>query len=73
LNVISRSVRYPELFFSHIKEKNIEQAVDTIINTMQADMLVCINRKFHFELLLGKYILAALPDHITVPLLVFPC
>lgn len=62
-----------ELFFSHIKETNMERVVDTLTNTMGADMLVCVNRMYHFQKLLGDYVPRQLPDHISVPLLIFPC
>ncbi|MGY3215068.1 hypothetical protein [Mucilaginibacter sp. HD30] len=62
-----------ELFFSHIKETNFENVVDTLTNTMGADLLVCSNRMYHFQKLLGDYVPRQLPDHIAVPLLIFPC
>jgi hypothetical protein len=62
-----------ELFFSQIKEPNMEKVVDTLTHTMGADLLVCINRMYHFQRLLGDYVPKRLPEHITVPLLVFPC
>lgn len=62
-----------ELFFSHIKETNMAKVVDTLVDTMGADMLVCVNRMYHFQKLLGDYVPKQLPDHISVPLLIFPC
>jgi hypothetical protein len=62
-----------ELFFSQIKETNLEKVVDTLVNTMRADMLVCVNRMFHFQKLVGDKLPKSLPDHVSVPLLIFPC
>jgi hypothetical protein len=62
-----------ELFFSHIKETNFEKIADILTHTMGADLLVCVNRMYHFQKLLGDYVPRQLPDHISVPLLVFPC
>lgn len=62
-----------ELFFSHIQEANFKKVVDTLTNTMGADLLVCVNRMHHFQKLLGDYVPKQLPDHISVPLLIFPC
>jgi hypothetical protein len=62
-----------ELFFSQINETNFERVVDTLVNTMGADMLVCVNRMYHFQQLLGDKLPKRLPGHISVPLLVFPC
>lgn len=62
-----------ELFFSQIKETNVEDIVDTLINTMRADMLVCVHRRFHFQQLLGDNLPKRFPAHVTVPLLIFPC
>jgi hypothetical protein len=60
------------LFFSHIKESNIDTIVDTLINVMHTDLLVCVNRKFHFRQLLGNQLPQVLPEHITMPVLIFP-
>jgi hypothetical protein len=62
-----------ELFFSQIKETNIQNVVDTLVHTMGADMLVCINRRFHFQQLLGDILPKQLPNYISVPVLIFPC
>lgn len=72
-DTIKNRFLYPELFFSHIKEANFKKMIDTLINTMRTDILVCLNRRFHFQQLLGEVIPARLPGHITVPLLIFPC
>lgn len=72
-NTVGRYISYPELFFSQIKETNIEKIIDTLISTMRADMLACLNHSFHFQQLLGNYLPKCLPEYISVPLLIFPC
>jgi len=61
-----------ELLFTHIRETNIEKSVDTLINTMCADLLVCTNRRSHFSKLLGDRLPVRLPAYISVPVLIFP-
>jgi hypothetical protein len=61
-----------KLFFSHIKERNFKKLIDTLVNTMQTDMLVCLNKQFHFQKLLGDNLPKRLPEHIAVPVLIFP-
>lgn len=72
-DTVGRHMSRPELFFSHIKESNPEKMIDTLISTMRTDMLVCLNRRSHFQRILGEYIPKCLPNYISVPLLVFPC
>jgi len=72
-DTVGRHVSRPELFFSHIKERNLEKMLDTLISTMRTDMLVCLNRRSQFQRILGEYIPKHLPDCISVPLLIFPC
>jgi hypothetical protein len=60
------------LSFTHIRERNVARAADIIINTLGADLLVCVNRQFHFQELFGQKITGALPECISIPVLVFP-
>jgi len=69
---VSPNVKGSELYFSNIREKDIDRAVDTMIHGMQADLLVCQNRWFHFKQLFGERIPLSLPEHISVPVLIFP-
>ncbi|NHA05579.1 hypothetical protein G7092_17340 [Mucilaginibacter sp. HC2] len=69
---VCKKVNYDQLFFNNIREKDLLIAVDVIVNGMQNDLLVLVNRHFHFEEIVGRYITNILPGHITVPLLVFP-
>ena len=69
---IYANVRYDHLYLNNIKEKDLTKALDVLINGMHNDVLVMVNHRFHFEKIMGKYITQDLPDHITVPLLIFP-
>lgn len=69
---VSPNVKGSTLYFSHIREKNISKAVDTMIHGMHADLLVCQNRWFHFKQMFGDYLPVDVPEHISVPVLVFP-
>lgn len=69
---VSPNVKGSSLYFSHIREKDISKAVDTMIHGMHADLLVCQNRWFHFKKLFGETIPVNVPEYISVPVLVFP-
>lgn len=58
--------------FNNIREKDINKAVDVIINGMHNDVLVLVNHRYHFKEIIGDYLTDALPGHITIPLLIFP-
>lgn len=58
--------------FNNIREKDINKAVDVIINGMHNDMLVLVNHRFHFKEIIGYYLTKTLPGHVTIPLLIFP-
>ncbi|HZY39612.1 MAG TPA: hypothetical protein VFE53_23310, partial [Mucilaginibacter sp.] len=66
------NVGYDKLFFNNIKERDINKAVDVMINGMHIDMLALVNHRFHFEQILGRMIPDHLPDQITIPILIFP-
>lgn len=61
-----------ELFFSHIKDTDMQKISDTLINTLRVDVLVCVNRQFHFQQLWGDRLPDKLPSHITIPVLIYP-
>lgn len=69
---ICNNVKYDKLVLNNVKEKNLNKAVDVMINGLHNDVLVMVNHRFHFEEIVGSYITEDLPDHITVPLLIFP-
>jgi len=58
--------------FNNIREKDINKAVDVIINGMHNDVLVLVNHRYHFKEIIGDYLTEALPGHVTIPLLIFP-
>lgn len=69
---VCKNVKYDKLLLNNIKEKDLDKAMDVMINGMHNDVLVMVNHRFHFEKIFGTYITDELPDHITVPLLIFP-
>jgi hypothetical protein len=70
--VIRTNISYRRLLFDHIKEKNLLTATDVLIHGMNSDLLVMVNHHFHFEEIIGRYISHIMPQHVTIPLLVFP-
>ncbi|MBS1520902.1 MAG: universal stress protein [Bacteroidetes bacterium] len=71
--VICTNICYSRLLFDHIKEQNLLRATDVLIHGMNTDLLVLVNHHFHFEEIIGRYISHIMPEHVTIPLLVFPC
>lgn len=70
---ISNNINYDKLYFDNIKERNPIKALDVMVNTMHTDLLALVNHQFHFEEIVGRYITPTLPEHVTIPLLIFPC
>lgn len=70
---VSNKVAYDGLIFNNIKERDPQKALDIMVHEMQTDLVVVINHRFHFEEIVGTYITDILPEHITIPLMVFPC
>lgn len=60
------------LVFAHIRQRDMVKSVDVLVNTMKADMLICVKRQLNNEEQIWNKITTRLPDFITVPLLVFP-
>jgi len=71
-NEMANLARYDRIYFNNIKERNINVAIEVIMNDLQADLLALVNHRFHFEEIFGRAIKACMPDHIAVPVLVFP-
>jgi len=63
---------YKSVFFNNIREKDLEKAIDVIINGMHNELLALINHRFHFEEIFGRYLTDVLPPNITIPVLIFP-
>ncbi|MDB5063278.1 MAG: hypothetical protein JWP67_3121 [Mucilaginibacter sp.] len=76
LNIFSdevcSNVNYDRLFLNNTKERDVTKAVHVMIDGLQNDLLAVVNHRFHFKEIFGRYINKTLPQHITVPLLVFP-
>lgn len=71
-DVILDASNRDHIYSSNIKERNIPNAIDILVNGMNNDLLVMVNNKFHFNELLGHDSPYAIPENIRVPLLVFP-
>lgn len=69
---VSSHASYDRLLFNNIKEKNLQTAIDVVINGMHHDVMAVVNHRFHFEEIMGRYITDKLPFYITIPLIVFP-
>jgi hypothetical protein len=71
-NELIRKVVCKNLFFSNLPVKNFSDAIDEIVNGMEADMLVCLNHSDHFNQIFGSFAELKTPGHISIPILVFP-
>lgn len=71
-DAVRNVVRYNKLFFNNIREADLKKVADVLINSMHCDLLVLVNRQFHFEEIMGCDITNTLPDYLQVPVLVFP-
>lgn len=69
---IGQHVHYESLYFNNTKERDLSKAVDVLINGMHNDLLVVVNHRYHFEEIIGRYITDAMPQNLTVPVMVFP-
>lgn len=76
LNIFSdevcNNVNYDRLFLNNTKERDVTKAVRVLIDGLQNDLLAVVNHRFHFKEIFGRYINKTLPEHVTVPLLIFP-
>jgi len=63
---------YPQLNYQNIKERDMNKAVDVLVNGMDTDLLVLENHRFHFEEIFGMSIPDRLPSHLMLPILIFP-
>jgi hypothetical protein len=69
---VCNNVNYDRLFLNNTRERDVTKAVHVMIDALQNDLLAVVNHRFHFKEIFGRYINKTLPQHITVPLLVFP-
>jgi hypothetical protein len=69
---ILNPVKYENIYFSNIRERDIPKALDVLVNGMNNDLLVLVNNKYHFKELLGHEMPYYIPENIHIPLLIFP-
>ena len=69
---ILNPIKYENIYFSNIRERDIPKALDVLVNGMNSDLLVLVNNKYHFKELLGQNTPYNVPENIHIPLLVFP-
>ncbi|MDB5134086.1 MAG: hypothetical protein JWP37_689 [Mucilaginibacter sp.] len=69
---ILNPMKYENVYFSNIRERDIPKALDVLVNGMNNDLLVLVNNKYHFKELLGHSSPHNIPDNIHIPLLIFP-
>jgi len=72
-SLIADKLKYEKLYFNNIKERDLNVAIDLMVNSLHADLLVLVNHRFHFEEIFGQGIKDILPDQISVPVMIFPC
>ena len=69
---VATIVDYSELAFNNIKERNVEKALDVLVQGMNTDMLVLMNHQYHFKQIIGNSTLPNRLSHISIPIMVFP-
>lgn len=72
-DAVKSKIKYDKIYFNNIKERNLDAAMDVIVNALQADLLAFANHRFHFEQIFGQNINDSLPEQIPVPAIIFPC
>jgi len=71
-DIVNNSGHFEDILFSNVKERDIPKALDILVNSMNNDLLVMVNNKFHFNELMGHDSPYAIPENINIPLLIFP-
>lgn len=69
---VLRNTKYEKIHFNNIKERDMNVALDVIVNGLHADLLAIVNHRSHFEAIFGMRIGDVLPAITPVPVLVFP-
>lgn len=69
---IANKIKYDKVYFNNIKERNLNAAVDVMVNDLRADLLALVNHRFHFEELFGRSVKNVLPEHVPIPVIIFP-
>jgi nucleotide-binding universal stress UspA family protein len=74
LGLVSSKINYPNIYYRAVKGKTTPTGLDWLTTHVDFDLLVMVHRKKgFFESLLGGSITQKMADHLTKPLLVFPC
>jgi hypothetical protein len=71
-DVIKAHVPYDRMSLNHIRERNVKKVTDVMVNVIKTDLLVMSYRKYHFAQLTDKNRLAEDPNHLDVPVMLFP-
>ena len=69
---IMKKIKHEKVYFNNFKERNLDIAVDVMINDLHADLLALVNHRYHFSELFGSAIKNVLPEHIAIPVIIFP-
>jgi hypothetical protein len=72
-DAVKTKIKYDKIYFNNIKERNLDAAMDVMVNALHADLLAFANHRFHFEEIFGQNIDDNLPEQIPVPAIIFPC
>lgn len=74
LGLVSSKVNYPNIYYRAVEGKTIATSLDWLTQHVDFDVLVMVHRKKgFFENLFNGSVTKKMADHLTKPLLVFPC
>lgn len=74
LDLTSSKVNYPHIYYRAVKGKDIGTSLDWLTAHIDFDLLVLVHRKKGFwNRLFEGSVTQKMADHLTKPLLVFPC
>jgi hypothetical protein len=65
-------VNHKKIYFNNIKERNLNVALDVMIDGLHVDLLAMANNRYHFGELFGAGIADTMPDSVHVPVMIFP-
>ena len=69
---VGSAIKYEQVSFSNIKERNTDTALDVLIHGMKTDLLILVNQQYHFKEVLGKFMEAKQLPQSQIPVIVFP-
>jgi len=74
LGLVSSKINYPNIYYRAVEGKTIDTSLDWLTAHVDFDLLVMVHRKKGFWNSLFKgSVTQKMADHLTKPLLVFPC